>query len=175
MAETRFCGRCQQWLPDKIELHECAPALQKKRYEWQCEDCKGWYEPKRGQPNFGHVCTSARKPVNAKRLVERLALPPSAGVKLLSGPEEPRPAKAKSKPKSVHSSVHSVHSQKPVHSHEPVHSTVEEEHLEVDKIKVDKVDSGCREVDTRSREEARREYEREYKRRKRAEAKAKAG
>jgi hypothetical protein len=100
-VETRFCGRCQQWLPNTIALHDCVPAPQKRRVEWQCPDCKEWYEPNRKLPHHGHVCTASRKPVNAAKLVERLALPSSAGMKLLGAPTKKPPPSEKKAQKAV--------------------------------------------------------------------------
>ena len=84
--DTRFCGWCQQYLPNTIELHHCVSAPQEKRYEWQCDDCGAWYEPQRGLPGHGHVCKASRRPVNTIELVERLVLPKSA-MKLLAKPK----------------------------------------------------------------------------------------
>jgi len=36
-GEVRFCGRCQSWLPNVIELHACKRAPQLIGY--------AWYEP----------------------------------------------------------------------------------------------------------------------------------
>lgn len=37
---ARFCGRCQSWLPDVIELHVCKKAPRAIGYAW-----REWDEP----------------------------------------------------------------------------------------------------------------------------------
>ena len=32
---TRFCGRCQRWVPNEIEIHFCVKAPRKIGYEWR--------------------------------------------------------------------------------------------------------------------------------------------
>ena len=36
--DKRFCGRCQTWLPDAIELHACAKAPRLIGYAWHEPD-----------------------------------------------------------------------------------------------------------------------------------------
>lgn len=38
VGETRFCGRCQSWLPDVIEIHACKKAPRLIGYAWYESD-----------------------------------------------------------------------------------------------------------------------------------------
>ena len=37
-AKRRFCGRCQTWLPDAIEIHACVRAPRLIGYAWHEPD-----------------------------------------------------------------------------------------------------------------------------------------
>jgi hypothetical protein len=148
-SATHFCNRCGT--PQKrFEIHACMPTAR-----WKAAKAKG---------EIVHPALKQTvRPPKAADLVEKLALPPSAGVKLLGGPEKAKPPAAKkkaAKSKAVNSETAKPVNNKPAVNTKPVNTDPKPVNISEDVNNPVNTD--------------RKAYLREYMRKRRAEAKAAA-